>query len=127
MAPAEPTQLAEFLHEAVGDELRSVIYYDTETFDVVYARDDVRTQYSKEDLERVRQELGMESFGKPVLEDSFVHGELTATIHCFENAIEMHFLASDTEGMAVGLEPAAFVTHQTFIGRCLEEAGFDYR
>ena len=35
----------------------------------------------------------------------------------------MLFLVSDTEGIAVGLDPAAFVTHRTFIGRCLKEAG----
>ena len=33
----------------------------------------------------------------------------------------MLFLASEMEGVAVGLDPAAFVTHRTFIGCCLEE------
>lgn len=126
MAPANPEQVATFLQKEVGDELRSVIYYDEDTFDVVYARDDVRDQYSESELEQVRQELGVASFGKPALEDLYVHGELNCTVHCFDEAIEMQFIASDTEGISVGLDPAAFVTHRTFIGRCLEEAGYDY-
>ena len=126
MAPANPERVATFLEQEVGDELRSVIYYDETTFDLVYVRDDVRDQYSERDLERIRQELGVASFGKPMLEDLYVHGDLQCTVKCFEEAIEMHFLASDTEGIAVGLDSAAFVTHRTFIGRCLEEAGFDY-
>lgn len=126
MAPANPEQVATFLQKEVGDELRSVIYYDEDTFDVVYTRDDVRDQYSESELEQVRQELGVASFGKPALEDLYVHGELKCTVHCFDEAIEMQFIASDTEGISVGLDPAAFVTHRTFIGRCLEEAGYDY-
>ena len=126
MAPANPERVATFLEQEVGDELRSVIYYDETTFDLVYVRDDVREQYSERDLERVRQELGVASFGKPALEDLYVHGDLQCTVQCFQEAIEIHFLASDTESIAVGLDPAAFVTHRTFIGRCLEEAGFDY-
>lgn len=126
MAPANPEQLATFLKEEIGNELRSVIYHDEETFDLVYARDDVREQYSENDLEQVRQELGVSSFGKPALEDLYVHGELNCTVHCFDEAIEMQFIVSDTEGIAVGLDPAAFVTHRTFIGRCLEKAGYNY-
>jgi len=126
MAGRNPKQLAKFLQSEVGDELRSVIHYDEDTFNLVYARDDVRDQYTESDLENVRQDLGVASFGKPTMEDLYVHGDLQCTVHCFENAIEMQFLASATEGIAVGLDPAAFVTHRTFIGRCLEEAGYDY-
>lgn len=127
MAQRDPDQLTEFLQAEVGDELRSVIHYDENTFELVYARDDVAEQYTESDLENVRQDLGVASFGKPVLEDLYVHGDLQCTVHCFENAIEMMFLVSETEGIAVGLDPAAFVTHRTFIGRCLEEAGYDYK
>lgn len=126
MAAGNPEQLVTFLETEVGDELRSVIYYDEATFDLIYARDDVQDQYSERDLEQVRQELGVASFGKPALEDLYVHGELNCTVHCFDEAIEMQFIVSDTEGIAVGLDPAAFVTHRTFIGRCLEKAGYEY-
>lgn len=126
MAPGNPEQLTEFLKQEVGNELRSVIHYDKETFEVVYARNDVKDEYTEDDLEDVRQELGVATFGKPAMEELYVHGDLQCTVHCFENAVEMQFLVSETEGIAVGLDPAAFVTHRTFIGRCLEEAGYDY-
>ncbi|WP_276271027.1 DUF7522 family protein [Haloarcula litorea] len=126
MATDEPERVAEFLEAEVGDALRSVIYYAEDTFEVVYARGDVREQYDDEDLERVRQELGVTSFGKPAMEELYVHGELRCTVHCFEDAIEMQFVASDTEGIAVALDPAAFVTQRTFIARCMAEAGFGY-
>lgn len=126
MAPANPEQLTEFLKKEVGDELRSVIFYDKDEFEPIYVRDDVRDQYTDSELEQVHHELGMASFGKTALESLYVHGELKCTVHCFENAIEMHFVATEAEGVAVGLDPAAFVSHRTFIGRCLEEAGYEY-
>ncbi|MBX0293520.1 DUF7522 family protein [Haloarcula nitratireducens] len=126
MAPAEPERVASYLEREVGDELRSVIYYAEDTFEVVYARADVRSQYTDRDLEKVRQELGITSFGKPAMEDLYVHGDLKCTVHCFENAIEMQFVASDAEGIAVALDPAAFVAQRTFVARCMEEAGFGY-
>lgn len=125
MAPAHPEELTTFLKDKVNDELRSVIYYDEDTFELVYVRDDVRSQYSDEDLERIHQDLGLTSVGKPFLEDLYVHGELECSVHCFENAIEMHFIASETEGIAVALEPAAFLSHRTFVGQCLEKIGFE--
>ncbi|WP_135302210.1 DUF7522 family protein [Haloarcula amylovorans] len=126
MAPAEPERVASYLESEVGDELRSVIYYAEDTFEVVYAREDVRSQYTDRDLEKVRQELGITSFGKPAMEDLYVHGDLKCTVHCFEEAIELQFVASDTEGVAVALDPAAFVAQRAFIVRCMEEAGFGY-
>lgn len=70
MAQRDPKRLAEFLHAEVGDELRNVIPYDENTFELVYTRDDVEAQYTESDLDDVRQDLGIASFGKPVLEAS---------------------------------------------------------
>ena len=79
MAGRNPKQLAKFLQSEVGDELRSVIHYDEDTFNLVYARDDVRDQYTESDLENVRQDLGVASFGKPTMGDLYVHGDLQCT------------------------------------------------
>lgn len=125
MHPPNPEQLTTFLVDELDDDLRSVIHFAEDTFDLIHVRDDVRERYSDDDLEEVRQDLTFGSLAKPALEDVYVHGDLYCTVRCFENAIEMLFLQSDTEGIAVALEPAAFVAQRSFVGKCLEEAGFE--
>lgn len=117
--------LAGFLRERVGDHLRSVVHYTAGDHEVVYARDDVLAQYSREEVAAVVDELGIESAERPIKEGLYVHGDLDCTIRCFQRGIEMHFIVEDGEGVAVSLDPEAFVAQGTFVGRCLEELDLD--
>lgn len=123
MTRIDGQQLADFLEEKFGDTLRSVVHYGEGRYEFLYVRDDVAAQYTDEEIERIVRDLEMESMGKPVEETRFVHGELACRIHVFDRGVEMNFMSGDGEGVAVGLDGEAFVTHGTFVGRCLEVAG----
>jgi hypothetical protein len=123
MVPPEVDQLVTFLRDRVGENLRSVVYYDGEEYDVAYLQEDVREQYSADEMEEVVEDLGFEALTKPMQEELYVHGSLNCTVKCFEDAIEMNFPFSEREGVAVSLSGEAFVTQQTFIGKCMETVG----
>lgn len=125
MVPAEVDRLVAFLQERVGENLRSVVYYDGEGYDVAYLQDDVREQYSDDEMDDVVEDLGFEALAKPMQEELYVHGSLNCTVRCFEDAIEMNFPFDEREGVAVSLAGEAFVTHQTFVGKCMEIVGIE--
>lgn len=115
----------EHLRDRLGDDLRSVGWYTGDEYELVYAREDVIDQYTDEEVADVFRDLGVESLEKEMLEEMYEHGRLNCTVRCFDEAIEMHFVATQGEGLAVALEPAAFVAHETFIGECMRLAGID--
>lgn len=123
MTPPHATDLVEFLQDTVEDALRSVIHYHEDGHEVVYVREDIAPQYSDEEITDIVQDLGIEAFGKSMQEKFYVHGDLHCTVRCFEDAIEMNFLANQREGIAVALDAEAFAANRTFIGKCMDIAG----
>jgi hypothetical protein len=123
--PDGAERLARFLQEELGDDLRSVIWYADGESEVVHAREDVRARYRAEDVDDVVRDLALESLHKPTKEGLYTHGELRCVVECYDDGVEMHFVHDDGEGIAVGVEPAAFVSQRTFVGKCLERAGLD--
>lgn len=122
MPRSTAADLASFLQDRVGDNLRSVAHYDADSYDVVYLRDDVADQYSETDHDRVSREARLESVDREHQEDLYVHGRLECTVRAFENAVEMHFPVDDASGVTVALDAEALTAHRTFVGRCLEIA-----
>ncbi|NHN58633.1 MULTISPECIES: hypothetical protein [Halorussus] len=112
--------LTEFLRERVGDHMRSVLTYDDEGAELLYVRDDVADQYTDEEMARVADDVRLEAVAKHHQEDLYRHGELNATVRCFDDAVEMHFPRDETSGTAVALDGEVFAIHNTFLGRCLE-------
>ena len=125
MSLVYPYRLAEFLHERVGDGLRSVIYYDPDDYEVVYLREDVAGEYTESRIEDIITDLWADSYEQGVREDLRRHGRLNATTWVFEDAIEMHFVADERQGIAVALDTETFLAQNTFVARCLSVAGFD--
>lgn len=121
--PTGSRALARFLDERLGENLRSVVHYEDDGREIIHARDDVFEQYSADEVDHVFQDLGIESLEKPIQEDLYVHGDLNCVIRMFDEAVEMHFILAPGEGIAVAVEPAAFITQSTFISECLKFAG----
>jgi hypothetical protein len=123
MASVNVERFVDYLLERLGDDLRSVGWHADGEFEVVHAREDVLDEYTEEEVEQVFRDLGIESIEKGLLEDLYEHGRLNCTVRCFEDAIEMHFVVDRGKGIAVAMEPAAFVAHETFIGECMRRVG----
>lgn len=120
MSVTSAEALTTFLRDRVGDNLRSVIYYDDDGGDVLYVRDDVADEYTETDVEEVVRDVRLEAVEKPHQEDLYAHGPLNYTVRWFEDAVEMHFLHDETSGTAVALDREVFAIHDTFIGQCLD-------
>ena len=118
--------LVTFLQDRVGRNLRSVLWYDSDSgdYEVVYGREDVMAQYDEATIERIVTTYEIESMGKVLQEARYEHGELACVVRCFEDGIEINML-DDGEGVVIGLEAETFLAHNTFVGRCMEVAGLD--
>jgi hypothetical protein len=114
---------AEFLESRVGDDLRSVIYYEPEDFEVVYIRSDVAALYDEEDLSRVMNDARIASVSAPYERSIFPesNGELQCTVRCFENVTEFNFVRSDGTGLTVSLEAGVLGEASSLVGRVREE------
>jgi len=119
--------LVTFLRDRAGDYLRSVVYYDRDSFELLYLRDDVEDEYTGGEIERVVDDLRLESFGAAQQEDLYVHGALGCTVRCFEEGVELHFPHEDFTGTAVALEPGAIADLHSFVGDCLERIPEEHR
>ena len=125
MGTVNTEQFVRFFEEKFDDSLRSVIHYQGDRYELLHLREDVRREYTDEEIDVVARDLEMESMGKLVEESRFTHGELRCRVSCFDDGTEMNFAFGGGEGLAVGLDGNAFVTQETFIGRCLEMAGIE--
>ena len=124
MSQIYPYRLAKFLQENVGDGLRSVIYYGPDEYEVVFVRDDV-SDFDETDIDGIVADLWADSYEQGIREDLRGQGPLDCSVWVFEEAIEMHFVADERQGVAVALDTETFLAQSTFIGQCLEIAGLE--
>ncbi|GAA0216639.1 hypothetical protein GCM10009000_034270 [Halobacterium noricense] len=103
------TRLENFFEQRTDENLRSIVKYEEESYDIVYLRDDVAEQYTTEEIESAIDDSRMESLTAPIYEDTYSedHGQLTCLVQCFENVIEMNFVLEDGVGAAVALDAEA--------------------
>lgn len=118
------SDLVDYLHETVGDGLRSVIRYDFETegYDVVFVRDGVLDGYTEETIENIVRTYETDALSKTGQEQWYNHGEQQCIMRCFESGIEMN-IVGDGQGVAIGLDRGVFVGQTSFVGNCMEIAG----
>ncbi|MFB9823816.1 hypothetical protein [Halobaculum roseum] len=109
MATRMATRLENFFEQRTDENLRSIVKYEEESYDIVYLRDDVAEQYTTEEIESAIDDSRMESLTAPIYEDTYSedHGQLTCLVQCFENVIEMNFVLEDGVGAAVALDAEA--------------------
>lgn len=122
MATRMTARLESFFEHAVGDDLRSIIKYEKESFEIVYLRDDIADQYTDEELEEAIDDSRMESMTASISEEVFApdHGDLTCLVKCFENVIEMNFVLADGVGTAVGLDAEAMIDAHGLVSEARE-------
>lgn len=94
------------VEDLLGPTLRSVMYLDQETQEVLYLRDDVEPVL-EERLEYAFQTLMLDVMGMDGDERKYEHGDLVCISRRFEHALELHFPVSGTEGVAIALDADA--------------------
>lgn len=114
MATRMATRLEDFFKQRTDDNLRSIVKYERDSYDVVFLRDDVSEEYTTRELESAIDASRMDSLSSPIYENTFSedHGELTCLVQCFEEVAEMNFVLEDGTGAAVALDVEAMTdTH----------------
>lgn len=118
------TRLEAYFHRETNDELRSIVTYGREGFDLVYLRDDVADEYTEAELEQAVDDARLESLTAPVYEETFAgdHGDLTCLVKWFETVVELNFVLDDGIGAAVGLDADALESSGSLVAEAREIA-----
>ncbi|GGL34636.1 hypothetical protein GCM10009037_17820 [Halarchaeum grantii] len=118
VSPALPDRL----RDRLGDSLRSVVGYTRNDYTVHYLRDDVAADYDDAEIARGVEEMRFESLEAEYVNDLFAerHGELRCNVTFFEDAVELNFPLSETEGLAVAVDADHFARQDSFVQYVLD-------
>ena len=108
------------LEDQFGDQLRSVGYYDGDTNEFVYVREDVESEYESADVARVFRNVRLESLDRSHQESLYTHGALECTFRVFEEATEIHVDYDETSGVLVAVDAGEFDRLREITDLCLE-------
>jgi hypothetical protein len=122
MASRMASRLQDFFEQRTDGNLRRIVKYEMETFEIVYLRDDIADQYTTAEIESAIDESRMESLSVPIYENTYSedHGDLTCLVQCFENVIEMNFVLDDGVGAAVALDEEAMTESHGLVSEARE-------
>lgn len=120
-------ELVELLRREVGDGLRAVVYYSTDTelfqdsgaYELVYLRGDETVPTEQTELETVMDATGMESLGRTIRLQHEDHDTLNFVVKNYDTVTETFFFLSACEGVAVSLEPSVFISKNPLMDDCL--------
>lgn len=104
MSVEHARQLVTFLQETAPDHLRSVIYFEGQTLEIVYLRNDLEDKYAERDHEVVVESHLADVSRRDKTEDLYVHGWLNCKVKFFDNVLELLFPHGHLSGTAVTLD-----------------------
>lgn len=112
-------RLAEYLRDRAGENLRGVIEYDGDGYEINYMREDLDADAFRQRVEyaytRILQGQTNES-------ELAAFGKSYATLSVREYAVILNLRRTPTEGILVGLDPGAARQLVSFIHDSLEHA-----
>lgn len=118
MAHAAAQRIAEYVHETVGDGLRTVVTITEDGLEIAYLRDDLQQQYRDDSYATVVEFFRLDQpFSSPDLEGNPI-GERRAIVHHHENAFVIQLPVSETETILISLGCDAGRDLLSFIESC---------
>lgn len=126
MSKSTAEKLVSFMKERAGDYLRRVAHFDADQRELLYARDDVRDQYTEEEIDAIFEDRFFNSFVMKHQENLYVHGELNCHVRFFEDGIELHFPHDRLSGTAVAFDPHAVADIEGLINDALNKVYGEY-
>ena len=105
-APAPGKKIHTAVQPATRSQLRSVVGYTPQSYTIHYIRNDVRAQYTDDEIKTAIEELRLETLEQDHLDSVFgaVHGDQQCRIAVFENAIELNFVLGEGTGVEVAFD-----------------------
>lgn len=89
-----------------GSSLRAVATYDRDHYELQYARQDVRTGYSTEEMDEIYDDIVLQDIEHPVHEDLFDDmGAIRGKFRVFADGTVAHFWPTEAdEGVFIALD-----------------------
>lgn len=100
------TQVAEYCQNRMGDDLRSVGYYSSDDFHLVYLRDDLEDEYSADALRPLIESaraINRQLYAANT--DALPLGNPNASVHSLVHAFVMQFPIDEESGVFVTMSP----------------------
>ncbi|WP_336036907.1 hypothetical protein [Halobacterium yunchengense] len=80
--------LANHVRELDAGDLRSVVHYEGDDYDVVFQREDLAEEYAESEFEEVAKHLVLKGFDDPLDQPEFARfGHLDATVRWFHDVV----------------------------------------
>lgn len=118
MSVQATARLAQYARNELNDALRSVAIVYDEEFEVLYLREDLKTEYTREtygDIVAVFRGIpAATSRG----EGTSPLGDRTSVVHCYENAFVFQFDINGCHSVLMSVEPDVGTKLRTFIRDC---------
>jgi hypothetical protein len=118
MAAGRHDALLEYLRGRAEGALRIVTYYDADTTDVVYARDDVRAKLSGEQASALVDYLRQRDDIQTAKDRLGFDDTLVCSVHCWDDHIGLHFAHGPRSGTLVTLDTEVARNLHAFVTEC---------
>jgi len=114
-------RLTTYCRGRAGENLRSVVEYNDDSYVVAYLRDDLQAQYSEDQFDDlVQQARQVHTRVVAVGAEESPLGKAQATVHYFENAVVMQLVVDEKQGYFATFNSSVGQTLGAFIMDCLE-------
>lgn len=105
MASDAAERLAASCRQRVGDGLRTVVEYDSDGFEVVFIREELRDVYDGSEYgELIREAVEVQEAVQRTDTESGPLGPEEATVHAFEQAFVFQFPVERSRGVIVSID-----------------------
>lgn len=110
--------LVDDLLTAADGALRSVAVYGETDYEVLYMRENVDAVYSLDELAAIFDDLRLEGWGRGRLQDLFNAGTLECSVYGFDEAMMLHFVTDEFDGVFVTYDRGTGIDVEEFIEVC---------
>lgn len=109
-----------YVTEEVGDHLRAVDYFDRDTHENLYIRDDVSALYTDREFEQMRFERVSNLLNVGFFEELYSVGEFRYSIRRFDRAVLLYLPLGEANGMVVSIDVDAAIPVGTVGDHCAD-------
>lgn len=113
-------QVRSHLEDEVGDALRSIVYYDAETQNIVYLRNDAQEKISGAQAEGLIEYLREREGVQEARERLGLDAGLQCTVYCWPDRTGLHFPHDHQSGTLVTVDTAVTRDLNAFVAECTE-------
>ena len=122
MSTKATQRLTAYCRNRAGQDLRSVVRYNADRYELVYLRDDLQAQYSSGQFEDLVEEArGVHNRVWAVGTQDGPLGSAQATVHYFNNAFVLQLVPEEEQGFFMTFNSSVGQSLGSFIHDCLQQ------